>query len=123
VARYTIVSLLAALLPGLPAARAADELAWLDPYNVVWTSPSRNSSESMPCGGHSIGLNVWVENGELLVYMQRSGSFDENNEYLKLGRVRVRFEPNFFADGASFRQELNLRRGRVEITGKEKQRG
>ena len=31
-------------------------------YNVVWTSQSRNSSESMPLGGGGIGLNVWVEN-------------------------------------------------------------
>jgi hypothetical protein len=33
-----------------------------DSYNFVWNSQSRNSSESMPCGGVSIGLNVWVEN-------------------------------------------------------------
>ncbi len=115
---YIFVTSLAAFVLPPTALRAADDLAWLDQYNVVWTSPSRNSGESMPCGGHSIGLNVWVENGELLFYMQRSGSFDENNEYLKLGRVRVRFKPNIFAEGASFRQELNLRRGRVEITGK-----
>jgi hypothetical protein len=30
-------------------------------YNVVWTSQSKNSSESMPCGGGGVGLNVWVE--------------------------------------------------------------
>jgi hypothetical protein len=108
----------AALLATAPLLRAADDLAWLDAYNVVWTSPSRNAAESMPCGGHSIGLNVWVEKGELLFYMQRSGCFDENNEYLKLGRVRVRLDPNPFADGESFRQELKLREGLVEITGK-----
>ena len=116
--RHTLIALIAAGLL-IPAAtiRAADELAWLDAYNVVWTSQSRNAGESMPCGGHSIGLNVWVEKGELLFYMQRSGCFDENNEYLKLGRVRVRLDPNPFADGASFRQELVLRRGLVEING------
>lgn len=32
----------------------------LKPYNVVWTTQSQNSSESMPCGGGDIGLNVWV---------------------------------------------------------------
>ena len=31
------------------------------PDPVVWTMQSRNSSESMPCGGHDIGMNVWVE--------------------------------------------------------------
>jgi len=56
--------------------------------NYVWTSPSHNSSESMPCGGGEIGMNVWVENGDLLFYVSRSGAFDENNTMLKQGRFR-----------------------------------
>jgi hypothetical protein len=96
---------------------AADDLEWLKPYHVVWTKPSLNASESMPCGGGDLGLNVWVENGEMLCYLQRSGCFDENNEYLKLGRLRVRLDPNPFAAGATFRQELKLREGYVEIAG------
>ena len=113
--------LLAPLLTTLPAAgtpaTATDDLAWLRDYNVVWTSPSKDASGSMPCGGGDTGMNVWVENGDLLCYLQRSGCFDENNEYLKLGRLRVRLEPNPFAEGATFRQELKLREGYVEITG------
>lgn len=34
-----------------------------DSYNVVWTTQSRNSSESTPLGGGGLGLNVWAENG------------------------------------------------------------
>jgi hypothetical protein len=96
---------------------AATDLAWLTDYNVVWTKPSADASESMPCGGGDIGMNVWVEKGELLCYVQRSGCFDENNEYLKLGRLRVRLDPNPFDEGTAFRQELKLREGYVEITG------
>ncbi|WP_340114672.1 DUF5703 domain-containing protein [Maribellus mangrovi] len=84
-------------------------------YNVVWNSQSVNSSESMPCGGGDIGLNVWVENGDLLFYMAQSGTFDENNTMPKLGRVRIQCDPNPF-DGAIFRQELQLERGNVLIT-------
>ena len=91
----------------------------LDRYNVVWTTQSKNSSESMPCGGHDIGLNVWVENGDLLFYVSRSGTFDENSGFLKLGRVRVKLSPNPFTDGG-FRQELKLHDGYVEIFGKNK---
>jgi len=87
----------------------------MDAFNVVWDRPSRDSSESMPCGGGDIGLNVWVENGDVLFYVSRSGSLDELNEYLKLGRVRLRLEPNPF--GQTFRQELVLREGHVEIRG------
>jgi hypothetical protein len=86
-------------------------------YNVVWESQSKDSSESMPVGGGDIGLNVWVENNELLFYIARSGTFDENNEFLKLGRVRMRLTPNPFAAAGTFRQELKLREGYIEITG------
>lgn len=89
-----------------------------DAYNVVWTTPSQNASESMPCGGGDIGLNVWVEKGEVLFYLSRSGAFDENNLFPKLGRVRLKLSPNPFANGR-FRQELKLREGLVEIEGGE----
>lgn len=88
----------------------------LSRYNVVWTTPSKNSSESMPCGGGDIGLNVWVENGEVLFYLSRSGTFDENNQMLKLGRVRLKFSTYPF-NGTDFKQELRLEEGEVLISG------
>jgi hypothetical protein len=84
--------------------------------NITWTSQSKHAGESMPCGGGDIGLNVWVENGEILFYMSRSGTFDENNTLLKHGRVRIKLSPNPF-DGGSFKQELLLQEGYVRITG------
>jgi hypothetical protein len=88
----------------------------IDQYNVVWDSQSRNSSESMPCGGGDIGLNAWVENGDLFFYISRSGTFDENNAFLKLGRGRLKLSPNPFS-GMYFRQELVLKDGNVVIKG------
>jgi hypothetical protein len=100
----------------------AEEESHLQDYNVVWDSQSADSSQSMPCGGHDIGLNVWVEKGDILFYMQRSGSLAEQNEYLKLGRMRLRLDPNPFADpNAQFRQELKLREGYVEIRAESEQ--
>ncbi|GAA3554384.1 DUF5703 domain-containing protein [Snuella lapsa] len=93
----------------------------LKKYNIKWTSQSQNSSESMPLGGGDIGCNVWVENGDLLFYISRTGTFDENNQFLKLGRVRVRMEPNIFKDpNWQFKQELKLYDGYVEIVAKKK---
>lgn len=83
--------------------------------SVIWNSPSRNSSESMPCGGGDIGMNVWVENGDVLFYLSRSGTFDEHNCMLKHGRVRLRLSPNPFQGSNDFRQELILNDGYVEI--------
>jgi len=92
---------------------------WLDRYNVVWDTQSKDASESMPMGGGDIGCNVWVEGGDILLYLSRSGTFDENNQMLKLGRIRITLDPNpFGVDAASFRQELVLREGRVQIEGR-----
>lgn len=129
--------------------------------NMVWDSQSRSAAESMPCGGGDVGLNVWVENGELLFYVSRSGTFDENNTLLKLGRVSVKLSPNPFENvenvshvkstesiknidniqstqnvksitalgktgnnkradnikSVNFRQELDLQKGLIRITG------
>jgi Domain of unknown function (DUF5703) len=85
-------------------------------YNIVWNSQSKNTSESMPCGGGDIGMNVWVENGDLLIYVARSGSFNEDNALMKAGRIRVKLFPNPF-DGKIFKQELHLQEGFVTVEG------
>ena len=94
-------------------ASANDDGAYV-PQDYVWTSQSHNSSESMPVGGHDIGMNVWVENGELLIYMCQSGWFDENNTLLKAGRLRLNTGDQTLA-GSGFRQELHLCNGSMTI--------
>ena len=91
--------------------QAADYL----PQDYVWTSQSKNASESMPCGGHDIGLNVWVEDGDILFYLQQSGWFDENNTLLKAGRWRLHIDGNPFAK--DFEQRLCLSDGTIYIKG------
>jgi len=85
--------------------------------DLTWNSQSKNSSESMPCGGGDIGLNVWCENNEIYFYISKSGTFDENNTFLKLGRVRIKLSPNPFTD-TNFKQQLSLQDGSVIINGK-----
>jgi hypothetical protein len=86
-------------------------------YNPVWHTQSSGSSGSMPCGGGDVGLNVWVENNDILFYIARSGTFDENNTMPKLGRVRIKLFPDPLG-GGKFRQELDLQRGSITISGK-----
>lgn len=89
-----------------------------DQYHIIWDTQSKNASESMPLVGGDIGCNVWVENGELLFYIQRSGSLSENGEYLKMGRFRVQLDPNPFTKDNQFHQELKLEDGYIEIESK-----
>jgi hypothetical protein len=87
------------------------------PNAVVWNTPSRDSSGSMPLGNGDIGLNVWVEEeGDLLFYLSKTDAWDENARLLKLGRVRVSLTPNPFTAGADFRQELDLATGTIRIS-------
>jgi hypothetical protein len=87
----------------------------LENYNPIWKTQSNNASESMPLGGGDVGLNVWVEKGDLYFYFSRSGTFDEHNTLLKLGRVKVSLMPNPFKDKESFYQELVLKDGYILI--------
>ena len=84
------------------------------PKDYEWRTQSKNSSESMPCGGGDIGMNVWVEQGDVLFYVSRSGSFDENNTLLKAGRFRLSLSPGLNME--QFRQKLHLEEGYVEIS-------
>ena len=86
----------------------------IDKYNVIWTTQSKNASESMPVGGYDMGCNVWVEDGSLYLYFGRSNSFDENNALLKSGRVKIDLTPNPLVN---IRQELKLKNGLIEIDG------
>ena len=95
-----------------------DGLPWLEQYNVAWASQSKEAGASMPVSGGDIGLNVWVENNELLIYMGRAGYRDENGAILKPGRIRVKLAPNLFV-GAEFRQELKLREGHVLVAARQ----
>ncbi|KAK6851319.1 hypothetical protein PG987_000953 [Apiospora arundinis] len=89
-------------------------------YDVIWDSPGLNhSADSMPVGGGDIGLNTWSENGTILFYIAKSGTFDENNALLKLGRVRLTFDPNPFSGNGHFEQRLAINDGHVTYTGKD----
>lgn len=87
------------------------------PKDYVWTTQSQNSSGSMPCGGHDVGMNVWVENGDILFYVSKSGMLDENNTLLKAGRFRLNIKGQPFS-GTDFEQRLCLNDGAIYIKGK-----
>ncbi len=90
---------------------------WVDLYNVVWDSPSKDCLGSMPLGNGDVGISAWVEEGgDLLFYIGKTDAYDENGRLLKLGRIRVSLTPNPFVKGEPFRQELLLHEGRIEIS-------
>jgi hypothetical protein len=97
-----------------------DATHWTDGSDVIWTTPSKDASGSLPMGNGEVGINLWVEaGGDLFFTISRSDTFSEVARLLKVGRVRVSFTPNPFAAGQPFRQHLQLRDGVCEITAGE----
>ena len=111
-----IIGVLAlALLQPLTAASAGG--SDLGPYNITWTNQSTDSVDSMPLAGGDLGLNVWVEDGDLLFLIGSPNCLDENGMQVKLGLVRLRLSsrPPSHED---FRQELNLARSEIVVSGR-----
>lgn len=112
-----ILTYIALLLVSLATFTRADEPGAIPSHDVIWTTPGRDSSASMPLGNGELGINLWVEeNGDLLFYLGRNDTLSEISQLCKAGRVRVSLSPNPFAAGAPFRQHLKLRDGVCAIT-------
>jgi hypothetical protein len=89
----------------------------LAPYNVDWLSPSADYNGSMPLGNGDIGINLWCQpNNDLIFYVSKTDAWSESGRLLKLGRVRVGITPNPFTTGQPFHQQLNLPNGEILIT-------
>ena len=102
-------------------AKRFDNLKELGAYDVVWDRAGSGSKDSMPAGNGDIGLNVWTEEetGSVCFYIGKTDSWDETGRLLKLGKVRVKVEPNPFDGGRKFMQRLSLREAAVRVTAGE----
>ena len=101
--------LLAALAASafLSAARGAP----VDAFNVAWDSPSANHHGSMPLGNGDIALNAWMtKDGDLHFYIGKTDAWDDNARLLKVGKVRVHFEPNPIVAGQAVPPGAEARR-------------
>jgi hypothetical protein len=105
------------------SAPETDTLSWLNPYNIVWTTPGNKSLNSMPIGGGNVALNVWTNEDELLFYIGSPDSWVDGVipgevANVKLNRVRVKISPNPFS--GKLRQELELVTNSIRVSGEAK---
>ncbi len=117
-----LIPMTASLLLGAGSLRAASDQAWLDSYKIIWTSQSADARGSMPIGAGNIGLNVWVEKDELLIYFGSPDSWSYRGKgfntqmQTKLGRLRLKLSPVPWAK--DFRQELDVASNSIVLSGK-----
>ena len=84
-----------------------------DRYDVEWDSPSQDVNGTMPLGNGDLGLNAWIEpSSDLIFYISKTDSWGDNARLLKIGRVRISFDPPLPTD--TFRETLRLRQGMIE---------
>jgi alpha-L-fucosidase 2 len=82
-------------------------------YDVTWNSPSIDANGSMPLGNGDIGLNAWIDTqGDLVAYISKTDAWGDNARLLKIGRVRITFDPPLPTN--SFRQTLCLNQGTMK---------
>src|SRR4030042_1914112 len=83
-------------------------------YDVVWTSPSKDSAGSMPMGNGDISLNVWMEeSGDVSFYIGKTDAWGDNARLLKVGKVRISIAPNPLGGDVEYRQTLSLENGEI----------
>lgn len=86
-------------------------------HDVIWDTPSQDSSGSMPIGNGDIGLNVWVEKtGDLLMLIGKTDAWDENGRLIKLGKVRVKASSSVPGRIETFQQRLHLSTGEITVS-------
>lgn len=105
-------SLLLAGILVTTAAQAAD----ITQYNVVWDSPSRDASGTMPIGNGDVAASVYaLADGDLHLLLAKNDAYTYQGDLFKTGRVRISLSPNPFANGKAFRQTLDLSTGSIHI--------
>ncbi len=92
-----------------PVQPTAEGIGPLANYNVVWDTPSKDYTGSMPIGNGDIALNAWVEeSGDLRFYIAKTDSWDDNGRLVKVGSVRISLNPKPKTPLVAFRQTLHL---------------
>lgn len=91
-----------------PKESAKINIAHIDRYNVSWDSPSEDYNGSMPLGNGDVAANVWIEpDGELVFFISKTDSRDDNGRLSKVGKVRISFGDDINME--NFSQVLHLR--------------
>jgi hypothetical protein len=110
-----IVCLLAALFA---AALSAKEIPSVATNDVIWNALGTNENNSLPLGNGDVAVNAWTEtNGDIVLLLAKADAWSENGQLLKLGRVRVKLDPNPFTTPAGVTETLKLESGELEIKG------
>lgn len=85
-------------------------------YNVIWNSPSKDASGTMPIGNGDMAANVYaLEDGNLYLLLSKNDAYNYCGDLFKTGRVKISLTPNPFKGYKHFSQELDINTGSITI--------
>jgi len=112
---FPLFALLSSSVPSFASTNNAGKSVVTN-YDVSWSTLGKDENDSMPIGNGDIAANVWTEqNGDIVLLLAKSDSWNELGKLVKLGRVRIALSPNPFAGSSNFTQTLKLEDGAIEI--------
>ena len=115
-ARFIGLAMMTSLTGGGVAARPEIQTPSVSRYNVVWNSPSTDSTGQMPLGNGDIAAGVYaIENDALYLLLSKNDAYSYSGDLFKTGRVKVTLTPNPFTKGKPFQQTLGLQTGSIHI--------
>lgn len=91
-------------------------LSKISQCDITYHIPGKSDRSAMPIGDGELCASVWVQDGEICMYLSRSDARTEYDRTVKLGMVRVSLSPNPFSLG-KFCQTLRLTQGEIQIFG------
>jgi len=105
------------LIPTARAESSWDPLTEISRQDVSWTTHGTGEADNLPLGNGRAGANVWVvPDGDLELYLSHNDAVSELHRLLKLGKLKVHFDPSPFGKDEPIRQQLVLRGGRIELS-------
>lgn len=98
------------------AAESWDPLTEISRYDVIWKTPGTGEADNLPLGNGRTAATVWIDPKEgLQLGLAHNDAVSELHRLLKLGKLRIAFDPSPFGKDAPIEQKLILRGGRIEI--------
>jgi hypothetical protein len=111
--------MLAQALAGAPlqANDAPTDNQFVTGNDVTWTALGKNENDSMPIGNGDLSADVWTEsNGDIVILLAKPDAWIQTGQLVKLGRLRIKLDPNPFAGATDFNQTLKLESSTIQLT-------
>ena len=89
-------------------------------YNVTKDGFCASAKDSIPIGNGDSGANVWIDtDGKINLLISKTDAISETTRMIKVGLVKISFEPQIFTENNLPSSTLDLQNGTITVTDKD----